>query len=209
MSLDASNSEIRSFDLRQPLFFSFVVHLLIFVGLRWEFHQPKRRPIKEVNVWVGNLVSEWNAEPKGQKEGNIEGVTLALPSQRERSDRMPPLPAEKQPLYSSTGKMEDRLRLMRDAADQQIKMGKYLFTLKAMDQMVGIKIRHFQKNVRLSLEGILKASIPEEERIPLKGKTGAVRVSFRAMGRARRFRLPLNQTRRWRRFWIKNSIGAI
>ncbi len=207
LSLDAPNSETRFFVLRQPIFFSLLVHSLIFLALLLEFDPPNRRPIKEASAWVVNLVSEWNVEPKGLKHGNIEGATLALPGQGEKSDRVLTLPAEMtsidrraseadplvqpqeissaasqpgedQPPQPPLAKMEDRLRVMRDAVDQQIQMGQYLFTMKAQDQMMGIKIRYFQKNARISLEGILKASIPEEERLHLKGKSAAVRVTF-------------------------------
>ncbi len=71
---------------------------------------------------------------------------------------------------------------MQDTADHQIQMGQYLFIMKTQDPMVGIKIRHYQKNLRVSLEAILKAAILEEDRPRFQGKTATVQVSFSADG---------------------------
>lgn len=140
------------------------------------------------------------------------GATLALPHSLEerKSDRLPPLPPEIGIIEQATGDVdfminpgeaappdktqerpgeesssspaENRWKVMKDTADRQIQMGQYLFIMKTPDPMMGIKIRNYQKNLRVSLESIIKAAIMEEERPRFQGKAAAVQVSFPADG---------------------------
>lgn len=81
---------------RQSFFFSLLIHLTLFLALLWGFSQTDKRPIHSVNYWVVNLITEWNAEPKGVRSGNIEGATLALPKKQEKPkpDPAPTIPHE-------------------------------------------------------------------------------------------------------------------
>ena len=52
---------------KAPFFYSALFHLLIFSLLLGVMYQPDKRPIREVNYWVVNLVTALKEEPKGPK----------------------------------------------------------------------------------------------------------------------------------------------
>jgi hypothetical protein len=97
----SGTSEDRLLNLKKPLLYSFAIHFIVILSLILGVYRPDKRPIKEMNYWVVDLVPLINAEPKGVQTSSPESqkfAALAEPpnpkSDVQTSAREEPFPVE-------------------------------------------------------------------------------------------------------------------
>jgi len=75
-------------------FFSLLIHFLLLLGLTFANFNPDKRPVKEVDTWVVNLVPFQNSAPKGLKEGPAQNILsepkAAFPRPNREGQVLPP-----------------------------------------------------------------------------------------------------------------------
>jgi hypothetical protein len=196
-----------------PLIYSLFVHLIILLLFLGVLHLPERRPVKEVNHWVINLVSAVKEAPQGPKTLlPEESHILAGPVQPAPKPLAPVSPGEKTspagsvlsfqefpqtaevgpesqtqeslpaPPLSETKNAEGAILAMQESADNQLQMGQYLFRMRMGDQMMGVRMKYFQRSASAHLSGLIQGAIPEEIRKTLQGKSTVVRILYQEDG---------------------------
>lgn len=197
---------------KASFFYSALIHLVILSLLLGVMYQPDKRPIREVNYWVVNLVTALKEEPKGPTTISPEdqklptgailpGPMKAAPASQVRnfswneSALFQEFPGVSEPLPEQSSqqtqpaltplegkKIENPGQVMQASADKQIQMGQYLFGMKMGDQMMPLKIKYFQKNLRDHVFALLRTTISEEMMRPLQNQSALVEISYREDG---------------------------
>lgn len=197
---------------KAPFFYSALFHLFIFSLLLGVMYQPDKRPIREMNYWVVNLVPALKEEPKGLKAGSTEDWKLpngailpapvkAAPAPHEKkfswneSAPLPEFPRASEPVAEQSDqqtqpaltspevkKVEYSFQIMQESVNHQVQEGQYLFAMKMADQMIPFKIRYFQKNVRDHVFALLRTTISEERTRTLQDQSALLEISYHEDG---------------------------
>ncbi len=197
---------------KASFFYSALIHLVTLSLLVGVMYQPDKRPIREVNYWVVNLVTALKEEPKGPTTISpqdqklppgavLPGPVKAAPATQERNfssdesalfQEFPrvsePLPEQSsqqtQPaLIPLEGKETDNpSQVMQASAGNQIQMGQYLFGMRMGDQMMALKIKYFQKSLRDHVLALLRTTISEETIRTLQGQSALLEISYHEDG---------------------------
>ncbi|MEW6674557.1 MAG: hypothetical protein AB1348_00805 [Nitrospirota bacterium] len=153
-------------NIKISFFYSFFIHFIA-VSLFISVSRPDAEiPIKYVDYWVVDIVAVGNAkshESSGETSQEVQMLDVVPPS----SD-----PSQE---------AKNILKTMGD--ETQVQRWQYRFMMNINDQMTGIKMRYFYKNVRNSVEGLLYATIPEKIIEALNGKSASVEISYYEDGR--------------------------
>lgn len=67
--------DVQPMHFKKPLFYSFLIHLIVILSLIVGVYRPDQRPLKEFNYLVVDLGSLINAEPKGPEKG-LSGIQI-------------------------------------------------------------------------------------------------------------------------------------
>jgi len=202
----------RGVNSKAPFFLSALIHLVIFSLLLGVMYQPDKRPIRQVNYWVVNLVTALKEEPKGPKSVSTEDQKLpagailpspvkAAPVPREKKiswnesaplqefpEASEPLPEQSdqqtQPPLTSpeVKKVEHSFQVMQESVNHQVQAGQYLFGMKMGDQMMPLKIKYFQKNVKDHVFALLRTTISEEMTRTMQDHSALIEISYHEDG---------------------------
>jgi hypothetical protein len=202
----------RGVNSKAPFFFSALIHLVALSLLLGVMYQPDKKPITKVNHWVVNLVTALKEEPKGPKSVTTEDRKLpagailpppakAAPVPREKKiswnesaplqefpEASEPLPerSEQQtrptPASPEVKKVEHSFQIMQESVNNQVQAGQYLFGMKMGDQMMPLKIKYFQKNVKDHVFALLRTTISEEMTRTLQDQSALIEISYHEDG---------------------------
>ena len=197
---------------KAPFFFSALIHLVIFSLLLGVMYQPDKRPIREMNYWAVNLVTALKEEPKGPQSGSTEdqklpaGAILPAPVKADpvvqekkiswnESAPLQEVPEASEPLPESSDqqtqptlpspevkKIEHSFQIMQESVNQQVQAGQYLFGIKMGDQMIPLRIKYFQKNVKDHVFALLRTTISEEMTRTLQDQSALIEISYHEDG---------------------------
>jgi hypothetical protein len=180
---------------QMPFIYSFVIHFILILSFMVAVHKPDTRPVKEVNYWVVNLITDRKLEPKGEKKesrpipnpaaGKKEVSIAQIPSARKEFSKLPfdqPVSddfQDKKHLINPEAKRQEgkAVPAMQPAANQN-QVGQYSFGIRMGDPMILRKIKLYRTN----LEGTFKVLIAEKIPATFSEKVAAVEVSFQDDG---------------------------
>jgi len=182
---DSGHGNGRSEFFQASIFYSLLIHLLVLLSLIVGVYRPDRRPIKEVDYWVVNLVPDINAEPRGLKKVPPKDILskvkaplpLSSPAAEIQAPRKMEVPSEVEDQVAAS------FQGMTDSLENHVQSEQYIFRMKMNDPMLGMKIIYFQKSTHAYFQGLLHSSLSQEILRTLHGKWASANLSYLEDGR--------------------------
>lgn len=160
-------------NIRISFFYSFFIHFIAVLLLIAVSRPDADIPVKYVDYWVVDIVTGRNMEVQKSGDAPEEDQNLEV-----RADLQNPRLETQTPLNDDFPSDE-----MDEYAGKQVQRWQYRFIMNINDQMTGIKMRYFYKNVRNSVKELLYTTIPEEIMKTLDGTEASVEISYHEDGR--------------------------
>ncbi len=79
---------------------------------------------------------------------------------------------------------------MQESVDRQVLAGQYLFGMKMDDQMMPLKIKYFQKNIKDQVLALLRTTISEEMTLALQDQSALIEISYLEDGSVQNVLIP-------------------